>query len=71
MATISVDRVKTNRIGVRCRPVTYRRWRVMLADSNLDGEEFLNHLMDVYRESHPGTMMPGKTYGQLLGGLPA
>lgn len=66
MSGLSVDRVRNYRITVRCRRETFTRWRVQLADSLLDGESYLNGLMDNWRLSHPGTMraLPGRTFGQ-------
>ncbi len=65
MVSLVVERVKPFRITVRCRRETFTRWRVQLADSLLDGESYLNTLMDNWRLNHPGTMraLPGRTFG--------
>jgi len=72
MANPIVDRNRDQRVVIRCNRDTHTRWRVNLADSNLDGESYLNMLMDSYRTTHPGTMkpMPGQTFGQMLAGAP-
>lgn len=68
MTSLTVDRVKNFRVTIRCRRETFTRWRVNLADSMLDGESYLNGLLDNYRLNHPGTMraLPGRTFGQVL-----
>ncbi len=60
------DEKKTDRIEIRCRPASGRRWRVHTADRGTDSESALNELIDFWKLTHPGTMraMPGRTFGQ-------
>ncbi len=70
MSTVPSPRaVKNFRITIRCRRETLTRWKVNLADSTVDGESYLNGLIDYWRTTHAGTArpMPGKTFGQMLG----
>jgi len=65
MSATTPAELKNDKLIIRCRPQSARRFKVLVADADVDQETMLNILVDNYRVTHPGTLrpQPGRTFG--------